>query len=102
MASRADIEALERLSGGREAPTLTIGSQVVRGFSESIWQQYLDAAGYPAVSQLPRDYQRPPARPVTERTEIAVPPAARVEAPPFRRPAERPAPPRTGTEGIRF
>lgn len=102
VASRADIETLERLSGGREAPTLTVGSQVMRGFSESLWQQVLDAAGYPAVSQLPRDYQRPLPRPVTEQTEIAVPSGASSVAPPMRRPAERPATPRTGTEGIRF
>ena len=30
--SNEDIEALEKISGGRETPTLTVGSQVLRGF----------------------------------------------------------------------
>ncbi|HZW75719.1 MAG TPA: glutaredoxin family protein, partial [Caldimonas sp.] len=48
-----DVDALERLSGGRDAPTLTIGSQVVRGLAHDTWNQYLDAAGYPRESKLP-------------------------------------------------
>jgi len=51
--SNEDIEALEKLSGGRETPTLTVGSQVLRGFAADSWAQYLDAAGYPRASLLP-------------------------------------------------
>lgn len=63
-----DNDALERLSGGRDAPTLSIGAQVLRGLSPEIWGSYLDAAGYPRESQLPANYQYPAAAPVVART----------------------------------
>ncbi len=61
-----DSEALERLSGAREAPTLTIGSQTLRGLASDVWNSYLDAAGYPHESRLPAGYQYPPATPIVE------------------------------------
>jgi glutaredoxin len=86
-----DAEALERLSGGRDAPTLTIGSQTLRGFAPEVWGSYLDAAGYPRDSRLPATYSYAPPTPIVERREAsaaarapaarAVPPAP-VEAPP--------------------
>ena len=81
--SAEDSQALERLSGGRDAPTLTIGTQVVRGLSADLWNSYLDAAGYPRESRLPASYQPPTATPVVERREVAAatPPAATVRAP---------------------
>ena len=63
-----DNDALERLSGGRDAPTLSIGTQILRGLSPEIWGSYLDAAGYPRESQLPANYQYPAAAPVVART----------------------------------
>ena len=98
--SAEDSQALERLSGGRDAPTLTIGTQVVRGLSTDLWNSYLDAAGYPRESHLPASYQAPAATPVVERREAAVtPPAAAPRAP-----VEPPAVVRTAEEsgGIRF
>jgi len=71
-ASSEDIDALEKISGGREAPTLTIGSQVLRGFAGDAWGQYLDAAGYPRDSRLPSTYQYRPAAPLAERRDAAV------------------------------
>jgi len=64
--SAQDSEALERLSGAREAPTLTIGSQTLRGLAADVWNSYLDAAGYPRESRLPANYQYPRAAPVVE------------------------------------
>jgi glutaredoxin len=64
-----DSEALERLSGAREAPTLTIGTQTLRGFAAEVWASYLDAAGYPRESHLPAGYQYRPAAPVVDRRE---------------------------------
>src|SRR5262245_55926522 len=32
-----DADALDRLTGGRSVPTLTIGTQALRGFGESDW-----------------------------------------------------------------
>ena len=95
-----DSEALERLTGGRDAPTLTLGAQTLRGLSPELWNSYLDAAGYPRESRLPANYQYPAAAPLTERREAArvVPPArqaARAEPA-----AAAPAPPPPG--GIKF
>lgn len=95
-----DSEALERLSGAREAPTLTIGSQTLRGLAGDVWGSYLDAAGYPRTSLLPQSYQFRPATPIVERREAAVARPAPVAA---ARGAERPAAsPPAGAAGIRF
>jgi len=101
--SAEDSEALEKLSGARDAPTLTIGSQVLRGLAAEVWQSYLDAAGYPRDSRLPSSYQYRAATPLVERRE-AIP--ART-APAATTAATRPAPATTagttaGTAGIRF
>ena len=98
--SPEDSEALERISGGRDAPTLSIGSQTLRGLAPSVWNSYLDAAGYPRESRLPASYQYPPATPITERREAvakaAAPRAApAVEVAPIPAPAANPA-------GIKF
>ena len=103
--SEEDIEALEKISGGREAPTMMLGAQVLRGFAADSWTQYLDAAGYPRESRLPSTYQYRPAAPIAQRRdpvsprgETAVapaPPAGNAPAP-----APSPAPPRSGP--IRF
>ena len=71
-ASGEDIDALEKISGGREAPTLTVGSQVLRGYAADSWGQYLDAAGYPRDSRLPASYQYRAATPIAERRDAAV------------------------------
>ena len=75
-----DSEALERLSGAREAPTLAVGSHIARGYSSEIWGSYLDAAGYPRESRLPSTYQYRAAAPVVDRRAQATPGAeARAE-----------------------
>jgi glutaredoxin len=104
VASAEDSEALERLSGGRDAPTLGIGSQVLRGLAPSVWNSYLDAAGYPRESRLPASYQYPAPTPLTERREAAAArnaPTARAAsaAEPDAGSAGRPAAP---ASGIRF
>ncbi|HEY6511986.1 MAG TPA: glutaredoxin family protein [Burkholderiaceae bacterium] len=101
VANEDDAEALNRLTGGRSVPTLTIGSQALRGFAESDWQSYLDAAGYPRESLLPRSYQPPPATPLVDRQPEAPAPVARPAAPPAEPIA---APPTTAPSptGIRF
>jgi glutaredoxin len=92
-----DGEALQRLSGGRDAPTLTIGSQVLRGLTPDVWSGYLDGAGYPRDSRLPPGYQQPPATPLTERREIAPQRAAAPAPAPV-----PPAPPPAAEPAIRF
>lgn len=95
--SEEDALQLERLSGGRSVPSLTIGAQPVRGLSETDWTAYLDAAGYPRESRLPRGWQAAPASPLAERVLAPAAPA-------------RPAPPPADTStlepvspgGVRF
>ncbi|WP_373805521.1 glutaredoxin family protein [Delftia acidovorans] len=63
--TEADAAALQKLSGQNSLPFATVGKQFLSGFSSSEWTQYLDAAGYPATSQLPAQYKRPSAQPLT-------------------------------------
>jgi glutaredoxin len=93
-----DSEALEKLSGAREAPTLTIGSQTLRGLATEVWNSYLDAAGYPRESRLPSSYQYRPATPIVDRREPAT---ARSDVRPEATPAPA-APTAPGAGGIRF
>lgn len=92
-----DAQALERIVGALTVPAVTIGAQPLRGFAEADWASYLDAAGYPKESKLPRGWPVPEATPLVERAAPAT--AARAPAPP---PAEPPPvePPAPGT--IRF
>ena len=94
-----DSEALERMSGGRDAPTLTIGTQTLRGLAPEVWGSYLDAAGYPRESKLPATYQYPPATPLTERREASAtrPPAGRAS-----QPSAPEAPAQANPLGIKF
>ncbi len=94
--SEEDALALERVVGGRTVPALTIGSQPVRGFSETEWLAYLDAAGYPRESRLPRNWPVAEPAPVVDRAVPVVPVLPSARAAPA--PAEVPA----VTEGLRF
>ncbi|MDE2613752.1 MAG: glutaredoxin family protein [Burkholderiales bacterium] len=99
VASDDDIAALERIAGARTVPALTIGAQTLRGYSQSDWAAYLDAAGYPRESQLPRGWQPPPPTPVVaERTapaRAAAPASAPAQAATESAPEANPA-------GVRF
>jgi glutaredoxin len=107
-----DVEALQRISGDRSLPLLTIGSQKIKGFSDTEWTQFLTAASYPARSLLAANYRFAEPRPlvVVQRPEAApAAPAAPAQgqvADDASRPAEGPsvAPPVTSTNpnGIRF
>lgn len=52
------FEALKQLSGQGSLPLLTIGAQQLKGYSDTNWTQYLNAAGYPEKSALPANYKR--------------------------------------------
>ena len=93
-----DIEALQRLSGETGLPLLTIGTQQLKGYAETEWVQFLNAAGYPRTSQLPAGYRNPAPAPLVARAEAA--PATPAQEPvrplaPLTAPASNPA-------GIRF
>lgn len=94
-----DAEALNRLTGGRSVPTLMIGTQALRGFADADWHSYLDAAGYPRESRLPRNYQQPAATPLVQRQAEAAPQERPAPPPPAEPVPPPPAPP---PAGIRF
>ncbi len=74
-----DVAAMERIIGARTVPSLTIGAQALRGLSQSEWATYLDLAGYPRESKLPKNWQPPPATPLVARSSprpALAPPAA--------------------------
>ncbi|HLL10273.1 MAG TPA: glutaredoxin family protein [Rubrivivax sp.] len=97
IASNEDALALERLAGGRTVPSLTIGAQQLRGYSEADWAAYLDAAGYPRESRLPRNWPTPAATPLVER---APPPRTAGPVPAARN--EEPQIPVLPSAGVRF
>lgn len=50
-------EELKKLTGGNlEVPVLKVGKTVSKGYLESSWNNALDAANYPKISVLPRNY----------------------------------------------
>jgi glutaredoxin len=96
--SAEDSQALQRLSGGQDVPTLTIGSQTLRGLSPDVWTSYLDAAGYPKDSRLPAGYQYPAPTSIVTRASAA--PAAAPDRAPA--PAAAPEPAPDNPTGIKF
>ena len=98
IASEEDAQALERLAGGRTVPSLTIGAQPVRGLSETDWTAYLDAAGYPRESRLPRGWQPAAPTPLAERVLVPALPSRPAPPPPATTSAIEPVNP----GGVRF
>lgn len=102
-----DSDALKRLSGELSLPVLTIGGQQIKGYSDTEWTKFLDAAGYPKQSALPSTYQRPAPTPLVEirsegtATSSPTPASPQGRAAPV--PSEVPvAPPPQNPAGIRF
>jgi glutaredoxin len=89
--SNEEVEALQRMSSQASLPLLTIGSQQLKGYSDTAWSQYLDAAGYPKSNSLPAGYRNAPARPLVAQQQAA--PAPRAAAAPAAQPAPPPAAP---------
>ena len=80
-------------------PALTIGAQPLRGFSETDWTAYLDAASYPRESKLPRNWPQPQATPLVERVAPGTSTARTPTVPSASRNADPPAQP---ASGVRF
>lgn len=104
IASKEDGEALTRLAGTSNVPVLAIGAQQLRGYSDTEWTSFLDAAGYPKTSMLPPSYVPAPAAPLValdanpaQGAPAAPAQQARTEAP--QQPAETPP---QNPAGIRF
>jgi glutaredoxin len=98
-----DGDYLQRLSGETSLPLLNIGSQRIKGFIDSEWTQFLDAAGYPKTSVLPAAYKNLAPTPLVS-VQKATLPAAKAEEKP-QQPARESAPPATSPAnpaGIQF
>jgi glutaredoxin len=99
-----DSQALQRISGDSSLPFLTIGGQQIKGYSDSEWTQFLDAAGYPKTSMLPTNFKHPPATPLVV-IQTAPPPASAEESQSPRAPATPAKPPvdnKSNPAGISF
>ena len=103
-----DTDALIRISGENTLPFLTIGGQKIKGFADTEWTQFLDAAGYPASSKLPGNFRNAPPAPLVAVQKPAEPVAAADSEAAASRPpaaaAPRPAPVDNSSNpaGIRF
>lgn len=103
----ADADALQRLTGGRSIPTLSVGRQVLRGLQEADWLALLDLAAYPKAPVLPRNWAPAPPQPVAAAPSDGNGAATRLgpAAPTTPAAAQPPAakePAANGTPGIRF
>jgi glutaredoxin len=109
-----DMAAFARISKENAMPFLMIGGQAVKGYSDSEWSSYLDAAGYPKQSALPASYRTAPAEPLSPLktaaeapalTDAAAPANGGQQQPPAetrRRPPPAPAVNPSNPAGIRF
>lgn len=68
-----DADALQRISGASTIPFVTIGGQQLKGYSDSEWTQFLNAAGYPKTSTLPANYKHQAATPLVVVQKSAAP-----------------------------
>jgi hypothetical protein len=100
--SNEDIESLRRLMGETVMPSITIGSQQLKGFSDQEWTQYLDAAAYPKVSVLPANFRNPAPTPMVARAAAPAPAAATAAPAPAPAPAAAAAPTPANPAGIKF
>lgn len=108
IASNEDVEALQRLSGDKSLPFLTIGGQKIKGYSEAEWTQFLSAANYPVTSKLPANFRYPVPKPLVSAQAISPQPDAAEareagEEPTAAAPvAPAPGPSPTNPAGIKF
>lgn len=97
-----DVAALQKLMGVRTVPALSIGTQPLRGYTEGDWHNFLDAAGYPRETRLPKGWKGADVTPLAARTAPAAA-AAADEGPrvaPRAATLEPPPPPASGS--LRF
>jgi glutaredoxin len=102
VSSNEDIDAYKKLNNENTFPLATIASQQLKGYEETEWTKYLDAAGYPKSSLLPRNYRNAEAttltpKKVAEKSEKEV-----AEKPAIARPAPVPQTPNNNPAGIKF
>ena len=77
VSSAADVAKLRAAGGNGDVPFLLVGQAKHNGYSSAAWSEVLTAAGYPADSLLPKNYQYP----APESAAPAPPPPAPAAAP---------------------
>lgn len=100
--SNEDIEAYKRLNSEASLPMITIASQQLKGYEEAEWSKYLDAAGYPKTSTLPRSYRNPEPAPLVAVKKSPEKPAVAEKPAPAQPVRPAPAAPNSNPAGIRF
>lgn len=101
VASNEDIEAYKRLNGDTSLPLATIAAQQLKGYEETEWTKYLDAAGYPKTSTLPRNYRNPEPTPLVAVKKAAEKPVVADKPAPVAV-RQKPAAPGNNPAGIKF
>lgn len=104
VSTNEDIAAYKKLNTDNNFPLATIAAQQLKGYEESEWTKYLDAAGYPKSSILPRNYRNAEAVSLTpkkvvdksEKTAVTEKPT------PTRPAAATPQEPYNNPAGIKF
>lgn len=106
VSSNEDIAAYKKLNSDNNFPLVTIAAQQLKGYEEAEWTKYLDAAGYPKSSALPRSYKNAEATSLTPKKaaekaekEVAEKPASTRAARPA---AAAPQEPNNNPAGIKF
>jgi glutaredoxin len=81
-----DMQAFQQKTGTNNGgfPALTVGNKTLSNFNSAEWDNYLNAAGYPATSRLPASYQNPAPQPMTEPDDEATTPQAPLIIQPIR------------------
>jgi glutaredoxin len=103
VSTNEDIDAYKKLNGDATMPLATIASQQLKGYEETEWTKYLDAAGYPKTSTLPRNYRNPEATSLTPKKAVEKVEKAATEKPAAVQPAPAtPQAPNNNPAGIRF
>jgi glutaredoxin len=101
VSSNEDIDAYKKLNSDNTFPLATIASQQLKGYEAGEWTKYLDAAGYPATSTLPRNYRNAEATSLTPKKiekEVAEKPTTKPARPADAAPQE----PNNNPAGIKF
>lgn len=103
VSSNEDITAYKKLNSENNFPLATIAAQQLKGYEEGEWTKYLDAAGYPKSSTLPRNYRNAEAISLTPKKAVEkVDRAAAAEKPEVVKPISATQEPNTNPAGFKF
>jgi glutaredoxin len=103
VSSNEDIDAFKKLNTENTFPLATIASQQLKGYEETEWTKYLDAAGYPKSSTLPRNFRNAEATSLTPKKAAEKEVAEKPVAKPLRPAAvATPQEPNNNPAGIKF